>query len=285
MRSPLTALLALVALLFSLNGWAGTRAPEPLRVGVTPVFLDDQLSLLRQWGQYLDQRLGRKVEFVQRGSYREIVNLTLAGKVDFAWICGYPFVRNAERLRLLAVPVYQGKPEYRAYLIVPADDRTTLGLDQLQGKVFAFSDPDSNSGYLFPQYRLHRAGKSADSHFRRTFYTGGHRKVVEAVAAGVADGGSVDGYIWDTLARLEPELTERTRIVERSEPFGFPPLVAGPHVRVADFAQMQGVLLRMSVDVEGQELLTRMNLDGFMPGDQRLYRDIERMSRTVGAAR
>jgi hypothetical protein len=48
---------------------------------------------------------------------------------------------------------------------------------------------------------------------------------------------------------------------------------------------MQGVLLRMSADVEGQELLTRMNLDGFMPGAQRLYRDIERMSKAVGAAR
>ena len=136
---------ALAGLLLTMSGIAASAdAPRPFSVGITPVFLDDQLSLLREWGRYLERHLHRPVEFVQRGSYREVVDLALTGRLDFAWICGYPYVQSGERLRLLAVPLYQGKPEYRAYLIVPTGDRTTLSIGDLRGKVFAFSDPDSN---------------------------------------------------------------------------------------------------------------------------------------------
>ena len=44
-----------------------------LRIGLTPVFLDDQVAFLNEWREYLATRLGRPVAFVQRGSYREVV--------------------------------------------------------------------------------------------------------------------------------------------------------------------------------------------------------------------
>lgn len=275
-------LLVALSLLFS-GSALSQEAPAPLSIGITPVFLDDQLSLLRDWARYLTPRLGRPVEFVQRGSYREIVDLTVSGKLDFAWICGFPYVTAGERLRLLTVPVYQGRPEYRAYLIVPSDDHTTAGLSDLYDKVFAFSDPDSNSGALVIRYQLLQMKKRPEEHFRKTFYTGAHRKVVEAVAAGLADGGAVDGYVWDTLARIEPDLTVRTRVVQASAPYGFPPFVAGPSVEQSDLQRLQTVLIAMGEDEEGRRLLTRMNLDGFTRGERALYDDIERMGRAVAA--
>jgi len=252
-----------------------------VRFGLTPVFLDDHAGLLKAWRAYLESRLGRPVQFVQRGTYREISDMLRRDKLDFAWICGYPFVRWRRWLRLLAVPLYRGQPLYRAYLIVPATDTTTRSILDLRGKVFAFSDPDSNSGYLYANYRLAQADERPAGFFSKSFFTWAHRKVVEAVAAVLAQGGSVDGYVWDTLEKFSPELTSRTRVADRSPEFGFPPLVARASVTHAEFDAMSRVLLGMASDGEGQDLLNRLNLDGFTPGSDGLFEDIDRMMRAV----
>lgn len=271
------------ALLGSFFGQARATEEPPLRIGLTPVFLDDQVSFLNDWRAYLERRLGRPVRFVQRGSYRGIVDLLKQGQLDFAWLCGYPFVRHREQMKLLAVPLYHGKPLYRSYLIVPAADTTTRSVLDLRGKVFAYSDPDSNSGFLFTQYSLRRLNEAPGAFFGRTFYTWGHRKVVEAVAVGLAQGGAVDAYVWETLARSHPALTGKTRIVERSPEFGFPPFVARASTAAADFAAMRNVLARMRDDPEGIALLLRLNLDGFEAGTPALFDGVEAMVHAVGA--
>jgi len=264
---------------------APDKVPAPVRIGLTPVFLDDQAAFVHAWRTYLEQRLRRPVSFVQRGSYREVVEMLRDGKLDFAWLCGYPYIRNLNRFRLTAVPLYKGEPLYRSYIIVPASDRKSRSLTDLRGKVFAFSDPDSNSGHLYPEYLLARQGLTSSAHFARTFYTWSHRKVVEAVAAELAQGGAVDGYIWDTLALTHPELTGKTRVIAESPQFGHPPIVANRNVAPELFKAMQAVLLRMAHDEAASPLLSTLNLDGFVYGDPRLFDGIADMSRYLDSTR
>jgi len=252
-----------------------------LRIGLTPVFLDDQLSFLTRWRVWLERRLKRPVVFVQRGNYREVLDLIRGSKIDFAWICGYPYVRYRHELRLVAVPLWRGRPYYQSYLIVPADDRKSNSLTDLRGKVFSYSDPDSNSGYLYPQYRLTAMGENPTTFFSRNFFTWGHRKVVEAVGVGLADGGAVDGYVWETLAETHPALTRSTRIIERSPEFGHPPFVARPDMSAAGLQHFRTVLLEMPADAEGAELLHLLRLDGFVAGQPSLFDEIARMAARV----
>jgi phosphonate transport system substrate-binding protein len=200
-------------------------------------------------------------------------------------LCGYPYVRNKEFLRLVAVPLYKGQPLYRSYLIVPSFDKQTRSLEDLRGKVFAFSDPDSNSGYLYPEYLLAKQGEKSNSFFTKTFFTWSHRKVIEAVAVGLAQGGAVDGYVWDTLSQSHPELTSQTRVVLESPQFGHPPFVAGAAASNQDIASMQQLLLGMEHDKDGSFLLKGLNLNGFVLGNEHLYDDIEQMSRFVEQSR
>lgn len=281
------ALLGLCGLALSLaqgRARAANGMVEAVRIGMTPVFLDDQVGFLAAWRDYLEQAMARPVEFVQRGSYREIVDLLRQDKLHFAWLCGYPYVREQRWMRLLAVPVYQGAPLYRSYLIVPSGDATTATITDLRDRVFAFSDPDSNSGYLYPSYSLSRLQTSPARFFRRTFFTYAHKKVVEAVALQVAHGGAVDGYVWDTLARTHPEMTWRTRVVERSPVFGFPPFVSGPAAGTELHRRMQRTLLAMHEDAAGAEFLRQLNLDGFTAGTPALYAEIQSMLRSMGQA-
>ena len=258
---------------------------NPLRIGLTPVILDNRVDFLHRWAAWIEQQLGLPVHFVQRAKYQEIMDLLERGQLDAAWICGYPYVRHLDTLELLAVPVYRGEPLYQAYLITGVHSTRVKSLKDLSGKVFAFSDPLSNSGYLYPVYRLHQLfphqSESQRRLFRRTFFTWGHRHVIEAVASGLADGGSVDGYVWDQLQRLHPELTRQTRIFERSPKFGFPPLVTTRHLDSQRRAALAALLGRMHEDPTGRHLLRSLGLDRFVFRTTRLYAGIALMASSV----
>ncbi len=236
---------------------------ETLRFGTTPVFLNDQISLLSVWQIYLEKQLQQPVRFVQRANYREVLDGLLDESIDVAWLCGFPYVAQERKLTLVAVPVYQGVPLYRSYLIVPTSDGRTRSIVDLAQRVYAFSDPLSNSGYLVPSAELVRAHLTAPSHFRRTFFTYSHRKVVEAVQAGVADAGSVDGYVWDTLALQLPRSTSGVRVAWRSPTYGFPPIVARRSLGDEPARRLADVLVAMNSTDDGRQILGRLNLDGF----------------------
>jgi phosphonate transport system substrate-binding protein len=261
---------------------ARASTASPIRVGMTPAFLNDQHALLARWRAYMEEKLGTPVEFIRRDSYRETMDLLRRDKLDFAWICDYPYVYLKDLVRLLVVPLNEGRPYYRSYLIVGAKDQTHNNMKDLKNSVFAFADPYSNTGYLAPRYRIRELGEDPTTFFRKTFFTWSHRKVVEAVVEGFADAGAVDSFVWESLAKLKPELTASTRVVERSSEFGFPPFVAHRSVSAADFERMQKMLLNMAADPLGKSLLARLNLDGFVVGDHHMYDDVARMMRAFG---
>lgn len=251
----------------------------PIRFGLTAVVVRENLRFLDQWSHYLSKKLNRPVTFVRRRSYREIMNMLEAGSLEFAWICGYPFVqkRAPETIDLMAVPVYKGKPTYHSYIIVHKDS-PYQSLDDLGGKVFAFSDPDSNSGFLYPQFMLAEKGENPETYFRQTFFTFNHTETVEAVAEHVASGGAVDSYIWDYLNTTRSPLAGMTRVIHTSPAFGFPPLVSRRSIDPTTATRMKQTLLDMSRDPEGHAFLDGLKLNGFDDRSPDLFDDIREMS-------
>ena len=125
-----------------------------------------------------------------------------------------------------------------------------------------------------PNSLLFRLGKDPASFFRKTFYTWGHRRVVDAVAVGLAQGGSVDGYVWETLKLHHPELTQQTRVAYRSVKYGFPPFVTRSQLPEAEFKQLQDVLVEMKGNRAGRNLLAKLNLDGFQVAAESVFAGI-----------
>lgn len=260
---------------------AATKSPT-IRFAMTPAFLHDQHALLAEWRDYLEVRLNRPVEFIQRDRYRDTMDLLQQQKVDFAWICDYPYVMLKKELRLVAVALNEGKPTYRSYLIVPARDKTTQNINDLKGTVFAYADPYSNTGYLVPRFEIKQSAQDPEHFFKRTFFTWSHRKAIDAVAIGLAQGAAVDSFVWDALNKVHPEITNKTRVAWRSEEYGFPPIVAQSSVPDADFLLMQDVLLNMKNDTHGRLLLGRLKLTGFIAGSPKLYDRVAEIMRLFG---
>ena len=196
--------------------------------------------------------------------------------------CADEYLALGKTVRLLAVASYQSKPYYRSYLIVPAKDTTSASIADLKGKVFAYADPHSNTGYVVPRHLLKQAGIDAGRHFRKTFFTWSHAKAIEAVASGLAQGANIDSYVWDSLQKVDPKLAAKTRIVWKSPEYGFPPIVADHRVAAADFETFQKALFGMVDDPEGRALLAKLNLDGFVAGSPELYSAVAAMMRELG---
>lgn len=274
-------LVCFLMLVLAANAGASDTT-RPIRVGMTPAFLHDQHAMLAEWKIYLEKQLERPVVFIQRDSYRETMDLIKQGNLDFAWICDYPYVALGETVRLLAVATYQQQPLYRSYLIVPSKDTQTKSILDLKGKVFAYADPHSNTGYVVPRHFLKKEKVDANTFFKKTFFTWSHSKAIRAVASGLAQGATVDSYVWDSLQKVDPKLVARTRIVWTSEPFGFPPIVADHEVSRADFDAFQNALFRMKDDPAGRALLDKLNLDGFVEGAPKLYDGVAEMMRNLG---
>lgn len=247
---------------------------DPFRFGLTPVFLSNDLELLGHLKSYMERSTGTPVELVTRRTYQEITALLVSGQIQSAWICGYPFTQYEPELDLVATPVWRGKSLYQSYLIV-ASDRKADDWHALRGDVHAFSDPDSNSGYLVTAALLAEQGVSPQSFFSRTFFTYGHRNVIRAVGSGLAQSGSVDGYIYEVMRETEPLLIQSTRVLRKSEWLGFPP-VAAPKAMSGDqrISALRAALINMKDDVEGRRILQLLRLDGFAVAESALYSPI-----------
>lgn len=253
--------------LIALCGFAappGALAEPPVRVAITPVLVEHYLEVNRQLVAYMGERLGRRTEIVQRRSYKEISDLLERGEVDLGFVCGRPYVIDRERfgVELLVAPIVYDGPIYYSYVIVPRDSPVER-FEDLRGRRYAFSDPLSNSGHLVPTYMLARMGETPERFFRRHIFTYSHSANVEAVAVKLVDGASVDSYVYDYLAATNPRLTERTRIILRSPPFGITPVVVRKGIEPALREQIGAVFLGMHRDRRGQEILKQMMIKRF----------------------
>ena len=179
------------------------------------------------------------------------------------------------------MPLYQGKPLYQSYLIRPLGGETTVrGWADMAGKVFAYSDPLSNSGWLVAQGEFAAAG-IAQKDLKRSFFAHGHRNVADAVASRLADAGSIDGYVWETMRLQGMPGAMQTEVIWKSRLHGFPPLVAAAGTEPAKLDALRRSLIGMPNDEAGRALLKSLNLDGFIAGQPSIFDSIRQLARSV----
>lgn len=270
----MSLVLRLLVVFLCLIFFSGAARAE-LRIGITQaVFAKDALAFER-WADYLSERMGEPVQFVYRKSYNEIQNLLKIGDLHFAWVCGYPYVKGTDAgyLRYVATPEIDGRPYYEIYLIVP-ESSLAKSLNDLKGMIFAFSDPDSVSFQALVRGRMAQDVGDLNQFFRIHFFTYGHTETIRAVADQVADGGSVDGHVWEGIRRSFPEIARKTRIIGRSRSYGLPPVVASWRASESRIASLQRVLVDMKNNGEGRQILDLLQISRFGLYDDALYRDI-----------
>lgn len=251
----------------------------PLRIAIAPVISPEtSMILYKDLVNYLGKELDRETVTLQRGSYAQINDLIRYAQCDMAFICTYPFVQGERDfgLKLLAVPVIGGKITYQSFIIVPRSSQAA-SLMGLRGKKFASSDLLSNSGWLFPYCWLKGRGKDPENFFKKHLITGSHDRSVLAVASQYVDGAAVDSLVYEQMVEADISISEKTKIVFASPPFGMPPLVVHPGIDPVLKAQLLEVILGMHADPEGKEALRSLKIDKFVVPNNDIYDSVRQM--------
>ena len=248
----------------------------PLRVAVAAVI--SPKGTVQSYSPFLDYlrlKLNRPIELIQRRTYLEINDLIEHGEVDMAFVCTSAYIQGHDLfgMELLVAPQVDGKTTYNSYLIVPISSNAQ-GIKDLRGKVFAFTDPISLSGRVYPTYLLQQLGFTPEEFFVRTFYTYSHDEAIRAVASGLADGAAVDSLVYDYAVARDPSLVEKVKVVQRSPDFGIPPVVVSPFTRPQVKAELQALLLNMASDPESQNALASIGVERFVLIDDGAYNSV-----------
>jgi len=251
-----------------------------LKVAVAAIISPKEtFAYYRQLLDYIGLKLGREIQFIQRKTYGEIDELLARGQIDLAFICSGPYVVGKEKhgFELLATPEVQNSHFYHSYLIVNKNSELH-DLADLRDHVFAFTDPDSNTGKLVPTFWLSEMNEKPETFFSKTIYTYSHDNAILAVAKGLVDGAAIDGLIWEYYHRKNPVFTSETRIIRKSEPYGIPPLVASKSLSSELKTRIRQALFDMHQDPQGRLIISELMIDRFVNPRDEWYDSIRKMN-------
>jgi phosphonate transport system substrate-binding protein len=252
---------------------------DKLRIAVGAIISPaESLTFYEDIFDYIGENLGREVEMVQRKTYTEVNFLMKEGRIDAAFVCSRPYVEGHRDfgMELLCVPVCFGQTEYCSYFIVHKDSPIQT-LEDLRGKLFAFSDPLSNTGMLIPAYTLAKMVETPESFFRRYIFTYSHDNSIRSVAEKFVDGAAVDSLIWEYLSVKEPEWMAQTRIIYKSAPCAIPPVVVSPGIDQELKDKLRSAFLNMHNYPRGREILKKVLIDRFTVIEDSAYDSIRQM--------
>lgn len=214
-----------------------------------------------------------------------------SGTVDFAFICGLPYVRlrrqTSPPVNLVAAPViegsrYEGRPIYFSDVIVPASSAVT-SFEELRGKAWACNGFDSHSGTLVVLHRLLQIGESG-AFFGRVEVTGSHYASIERVAEGLVDGAAIDSQLLAVQLRDRPELGEQIRVITSLGPSTMMPLVAAADVPESLRSEVGEVVTGLGDGAVDRDGLGAGLISGFARLDDAAYDDIRGMLDAVESA-
>lgn len=232
--------------------------------------------------KYIERNLGLTVEVIQRKTYQEVNDLVEAGEVDLAFICTYAYTLGTKKFGLepFLVPQINGKVTYQSYVLVPQDSLTNK-FEELAGKRFAFTDPLSNTGFLYPKYLLKQKNETAESFFKNTMFTYSHDNSIRAVSDKIVDGAAVDGLVFEYLIEKKPEIKDKVRVITKSEEFGIPPVVVSPKVNIEIKDKLKKLFLNLHNTEEGRSILNHLNIDRFLEQEDSNYDSIRKIASEV----
>ncbi|MAM63171.1 phosphonate ABC transporter substrate-binding protein [Maritimibacter sp. UBA3975] len=195
--------------------------------------------------EYAEEALGVPVKLFAPADYAGVIQGLLGGTIDMAWLgaSGYAatYLQDPDAVEPALVKInLDGSYGYHSIGFARRDAGIT-SLEDMQGKVFGFGDPNSTSGYLIPSIEIPQAGDAITmepgEYFADVRFTGGHEQTIVAVNNGDIDGGVTwadgqgaweDGYNSGALRKaVDAGLVDMNDLVEiwRSKPIPEGPVV------------------------------------------------------------
>ena len=198
-RTALKSMLAAGMVLAA--SWSQAQSADKVfRVSAIPDEAPTELQRkFKPLGEYLEKKIGMKVEFTPVTDYAASVEALINKKVDMVWFGGFTFVQANERSKGQITPLVQRAEDEKFKSVFVTTNKGINSLNDLKGKTLSFGSESSTSGHLMPRYYLLAAKIDPDSDLKRIAFSGAHDATVAAVAGGKVDAGALNISVWEKL--------------------------------------------------------------------------------------
>jgi phosphonate transport system substrate-binding protein len=273
------SLLAL-SLSFLAAGTAFAQQKE-LTVGLIPS--EDSRAMIAQSKAMMDklsEALGMPVKPFVAADYNGVIEALRSKRLDVAYLGPFSYVLGTTVADIEAFAVAEtkkaGRTSYQSYIITHKDSGIKTVAD-LKGKNFAFVDPSSTSGHLFPKAGLIKAGFNPDRDFGRIIFSGSHDSSAIAVQNKKIDAAAVADRILEAAITKGIVKREDIVIVWKSDPIPESPTVWRKDLPEDLKKRIQAAFLEVK-DIPWSD---QGVLNGFVPTNDAAYNVIRDTARSL----
>jgi phosphonate transport system substrate-binding protein len=291
MNDIFVAVIAAIGLITptSVTGaWAASDCPNDgvVRFGVEP--FDSAARLVPIYdhiGKALGDKIGCEVKVFVTTNYNAEIEAMRAGKLEIGEFGPLGYVLAHQVAKAEAVAAFgtkDGKPDtYWASLVTfPGSGIKTVA--DIRGHSFAFSDPASTSGHLFPAYGLRKSGLDPDKDIR-PIYAGSHTSSFEALYNHKVDAGELNSAQLESASQRGHYKDGDVVFLWKSDPIPTDPISVRGDLPPAFKARVTAVLqtLDLSVLPEADRKIMGLNGIRFVPQTDAAYNGVRDLVTTL----
>jgi phosphonate transport system substrate-binding protein len=264
---------------------AALQAQPVFRVTTIPEeAATEQVRKFTPIANYLEKKLGMKVEFTPVSDYPAAVEALVNRKVDLVWFGGFTHVQAQLRSGGKIVPLAQREEDTKFQSVfIAKTDSGIRTLADLKGRQVSFGSQSSTSGHLMPRYFLLQANLTPEKDFRRVAYSGAHDATIASVVSGKVDAAALDITVWRKFVTENKVDTKAVNVFHTTPTYfnyNWSMHVDSP----ADLRQrVQKALLDLDpATPEGKEILTLNRATRYIPTSPENYKGLEAAGRSAG---
>ncbi|WP_339229869.1 phosphate/phosphite/phosphonate ABC transporter substrate-binding protein [Oceanobacillus sp. FSL K6-2867] len=199
--------------------------PDTLVMGFVPSQDSDTIAnTIEPLAERLGEELGIEVKGEVMTNYNALVEAMGANQVHIGFIPAFGYVLANEQydVEVILKSIRYGSGTYKAQYVVHKDSGIE-SLKDLEGKVWAYADQGSTSGYLFPANQLMEefgydtAAELESDFFSGTVQSGGHDNAAIAVLEGDADVATTFDDVRTELEEEYPTVMDDLKVLGYTE--------------------------------------------------------------------
>lgn len=281
-------IVAALVLAFALPGLAnaGTKDwPTTVKLGFIPTEgAADSAKRARPIAKKMEDILGVKVEIFTASDYNGIITAMANKHIDFAYFGPKSYTEAAEKANAEAIVMElnkKGQPGYTGLIIARKDSGITT-MKQAQGKTFAFTDPNSTSGFLVPNVLFARDMKvDPKKYFKEVRFSGSHGASILAVKNGSIEVAATNNIDLDRMIEKGSVSLDDFIVLERSDLIPGAPMCARKDLPESLKAAFAGAMLQINDDPEALKVLQNGGYRHTSDTDYDIIRYLKRLKKQL----
>lgn len=232
---------------------------------------------------YLSRKMGVKFILIPMIGYEKSVEKLKSREVDAGVLGSGPayIAMSKGIVELMARPEIKKSSVYYGYWLTLKGNGLNK-IEDFKGKSFAYVDPYTSAGYLFPRSAIKAKGLNPDRFFGTVKFSNTHEAAIQMLLNGSVDGCAAKDTAYKKFIDTNIELKDRLNIIEVAGPFPERTLAISKRVDPVIRKKVKEVLLKMDSDPEGKKVLEETGRSRYVDSTQSDFSAISKILNILG---